>query len=207
MTRHDGCVPPSTQKRGQRFLLMRLRRALFLRLLSGFVLTMVLTAAAVFAYHATIRAPEPWRDAPHKVGAFLAARFEPVWHDEARREALAREIADTFALGVSLYDGRGGEVFRAGPPCKPRAPRFSGAVRSGRVVACVTHPGGAPQALGAFLVGALGAVRGHLLFGATPLATFCARWCGWRGPSQGAICPHVYSARGDTRKRTCWPRA
>lgn len=167
MSRRD-CSPRRQRERGRgRRFARRIQKRMFVRILVGFLFTMLLTAVAMSFYHHFTQSDARFLDAPEKVAAFVGHRFDTVWDDAEKRTALATEIADTFALGLTLFDADGKELLHRGPQC--RDGRFSGArfsrkIKSGRIEACLPPPPqGRRRGLGGLVV-ALMAIAAGVMF-------------------------------------------
>ena len=151
--------------RGRRFA-HRIQKRMFVRILFGFLFTMLLTAVAITFYHHFTQDESRFMDVPEKVAAFVGHRFDAVWDDEEKRAALATEISEAFALGITLFDADGEELLHRGPQCRGRrfkGARFSRKIRTGKIEACLPRPrqgqrrgfGGLVVALMAILAGSM----------------------------------------------------
>jgi two-component system, OmpR family, sensor kinase len=74
------------------------------------ILATVIVSGTVLGLFDVVRPPFTAR--VDQVGAFAARQFAQRWHDEAAREALARDVAQTFGAHVTLR-GPGGELLFA----------------------------------------------------------------------------------------------
>ncbi len=94
------------------FVRARLRRRLFLWFSLSILATGVVVAAVMNFVGGSV-----WRQEMERVRTFVSHRFEEVWDDPARRDALVRSIADDLGAGVELQDTSGAVLVRAGEPC------------------------------------------------------------------------------------------
>ncbi len=72
--------------------------------------------------------------------SFLAARLAERWHDAEARTALARELADTLGLRVTLNDTQGALLVSAGARCRGRDASIRierGGIHLGEATLCV----------------------------------------------------------------------
>jgi two-component system, OmpR family, sensor kinase len=103
----------------------------------------ILATIAVSALVLSLLEPAhaPFNRVVDQAASFAMRQFAERWHDPAARDRLARDIAASFGVQVTLTDAQGTRLLRAGPePC--RGPRHSleierGVERLGRVEACL----------------------------------------------------------------------
>lgn len=117
-------------------------RRLHQQLFAWLALT-ILATIAVSALVSSLFEPNlaPFNRVVDQAASFAMRQFAERWHDPAARDRLARDIAATFGVQVTLTDAQGERLLRAGPePC--HGPRHSldiesGRERLGRVEACL----------------------------------------------------------------------
>jgi two-component system, OmpR family, sensor kinase len=120
----------------------RRERRLHQQLFAWLALT-ILATIAVSALVLSLLQPAqaPFNRVVDQGASFAIRQFAERWHDPVARDRLARDIADTFGVQLTLADAQGAQLLRAGPePC--RGPRHGleivrGAERLGRVDACL----------------------------------------------------------------------
>jgi two-component system OmpR family sensor kinase len=120
----------------------RRERRLHQQLFAWLALT-ILATIAVSALVSSLLEPSlaPFNRVVDQGASFAMRQFAERWHDAAARDRLARDIADTFGVQVTLADAHGTQLLRAGPELC-RGPRHGleivrGAERLGRVDACL----------------------------------------------------------------------
>ncbi|GHG62041.1 sensor histidine kinase [Comamonas sp. KCTC 72670] len=119
------------------FVRARLHRRLFL----WFGLS-ILATGAVVATVMSLVGGGTWKQEGERVRTFVSHRFEEVWDDPARRDALVDSIARDLQVGVELHDATGTLLASTEEPC--RRPEFNVPVmRDGTVLgsvrACYSH--------------------------------------------------------------------
>jgi two-component system OmpR family sensor kinase len=120
----------------------RRERRLHQQLFAWLALT-ILATIAVSALVSSLLEPTiaPFNRVIDQAASFAMRQFAERWHDPPARDRLARDIAASFGVQVTLTDAQGTRLLRAGPePC--RGPRHSleiqsGVERLGRVDACL----------------------------------------------------------------------
>ncbi len=95
------------------FVRARLRRRLFV----WFGLS-ILATGAVVAGVMNLVGGNVWRQEMERVRTFVGHRFEEVWDEPARRDALVRSIAQDLGASVELQDLSGAVLVRGGEPCR-----------------------------------------------------------------------------------------
>ncbi|WP_426753838.1 HAMP domain-containing sensor histidine kinase [Myxococcus sp. Y35] len=95
------------------FVRARLHRRLFL----WFGLSIIATCAVVFTVMSLVGGGT-WKQEGERVRAFLSHRFEEVWDEPARRNALVDSIARDLQVGVELRDATGALLAQTEPPCR-----------------------------------------------------------------------------------------
>jgi signal transduction histidine kinase len=117
-------------------------RRLHQQLFAWLALTIVATVA-VSALMLSLLEPAgaPFNRFVDPAARFAARQFAGRWHDAEARDRLARDIADTFGVQLTLSDAHGARLLRAGPE-RCRGPSYgldvaSGTQPLGRVDACV----------------------------------------------------------------------
>jgi signal transduction histidine kinase len=117
-------------------------RRLHQQLFTWLALT-ILATIAVSALVLNVLEPEhaPFDRFAGQAAGFAARQFAERWHDAEARDRLARDLADTFGVQVTLTDPQGARLLRVGPETC-RGPRHGldiegGAGRLGRVEACL----------------------------------------------------------------------
>jgi two-component system, OmpR family, sensor kinase len=120
----------------------RRERRLHQQLFAWLALTILATiAVSVLVLNLLEPAQAPFNRFVDQAAGFATRQFAERWHDAPARDRLARDIADTFGVELTLSDAQGALLLRAGPePC--RGPSYSldiesGAQRLGRIDACV----------------------------------------------------------------------
>jgi signal transduction histidine kinase len=119
------------------FVRARLRRRLFL----WFGLSILATGAVVATVMNLVGGSE-WRQGVERVRTFVGHRFEEVWDEPARRDALVRSIAEDLGAGVELRDMSGAVLVRGGEPCQRGehiVPVLRNGAQLGVVKACYTR--------------------------------------------------------------------
>jgi len=119
------------------FVRARLHRRLFL----WFGLS-ILATGAVVATVMSLVGGNTWKQEQERVRTFAAHRFEEVWDEPARRDALVRAIATDLQVGVAVHDTSGALLARGGEPCRRfeiSVPVERDGVRLGVVRACYSH--------------------------------------------------------------------
>jgi two-component system, OmpR family, sensor kinase len=117
-------------------------RRLHQQLFAWLALT-ILATIAVSALVLSLLEPAqaPFNRVVDQAASFAMRQFAERWHDPAARDHLARDIADTFGVQLTLTDAQGTRLLRAGPE-QCRGPSHSleiesGVERLGRVDACL----------------------------------------------------------------------
>ncbi|MFP2928008.1 HAMP domain-containing protein, partial [Pyxidicoccus sp. 3LG] len=95
------------------FVRARLHRRLFL----WFGLS-ILATGVVVATVMSLVGGSTWKQETERVRTFVGHRFEEVWDEPARRDALVRSIATDLAVGVEVQDTSGAMLVRSGEPCR-----------------------------------------------------------------------------------------
>jgi two-component system OmpR family sensor kinase len=106
----------------------------------------ILATVAVSALVLNLLEPErsPFNLVVGHLGDFAARQFAGRWHDEPAREALAKDVAETFGVQITLTDADGALLFRSDQR-RCRGPSHAIDVsqageRLGQVEACLTGP-------------------------------------------------------------------
>jgi signal transduction histidine kinase len=140
------------------YLRARLQRRLFLWFGLAILLSMLTGGAAMYAVSA-MGGRSPWMDMA-RVQRFVGGRFAEVWDAPRARDALGRDIAEEFDLGVSIAEPSGVRIAAYGRPCA-RSWFSVPVVREGQKVGVVNicterpHGGGPPRFLAAVFVAGL----------------------------------------------------
>ncbi len=119
------------------FVRARLHRRLFL----WFGLS-ILATGAVVATVMSLVGGSAWKQETERVRTFAAHRFEEVWDEPARRDALVRSIVTDLEVGVAVHDASGALLARGGEPCRKMelsVPVERNGVQLGVVRACYSH--------------------------------------------------------------------
>ena len=95
------------------FVRARLHRRLFLWFGLTILMTGVVTASVFSLVGGTT-----WKQEMARLRNFAGHRFEEVWDEPSRREALARSVATDLDIDVELQDTTGAVLTLAGGPCK-----------------------------------------------------------------------------------------
>jgi two-component system OmpR family sensor kinase len=117
-------------------------RRLHHQLFAWLALTILATAAvSALVLHLLEPVRAPFNLVLGQVGEFAARQFAERWHDERAREALARDVAQTFGMQITLT-GDDGSLLFSSEPDRCRGPSYEVLVSEqgrllGRVEACV----------------------------------------------------------------------
>ncbi|MCA9718655.1 MAG: HAMP domain-containing histidine kinase [Myxococcales bacterium] len=123
-----------------RFFLGRLHRRIF-AWFSASILVSALTAATLVWALASADHPT-WREQIERGEAFIGSRYAEVWTQPDARDALTRELAENFAVAVTVRDEGGRVLTRAGEVCaRPdlRASVEREGARVGEAAVCMRH--------------------------------------------------------------------
>ncbi len=82
------------------------------------ILTTGLVVSAVMSLLVVGTSGSTWRQEAERVRTFASHRFAEVWEEPARREALARGMAEDLLLEVELRDASGALLLRTGTECR-----------------------------------------------------------------------------------------
>jgi two-component system, OmpR family, sensor kinase len=99
-------------------------RRLHRRIFVWFGASILLTGIAVSAIMAVLHDSEGWHREVRRVERFVGHRFEEVWDDPVRRDALARSMADDLALSISVRDAAGDVLFARDPKERCHGPHM-----------------------------------------------------------------------------------
>ncbi|WP_164013015.1 HAMP domain-containing sensor histidine kinase [Pyxidicoccus trucidator] len=119
------------------FVRARLHRRLFL----WFGLS-ILATGAVVATVMSLVGGSAWKQEQDRLRTFTAHRFEEVWDEPARRDALVHSIATDLEVGVAVHDTAGALLVSAGEPCRRQeisVPVERAGAPLGMVRACYSH--------------------------------------------------------------------
>jgi two-component system OmpR family sensor kinase len=95
------------------FVRARLHRRLFL----WFGLSILATGLVVVTVMNLVGG-NTWKQETDRMRTFVGHRFEEVWNEPARRDALVHSIAEDLEIGVELRDTSGALLVRGGEPCR-----------------------------------------------------------------------------------------
>jgi two-component system OmpR family sensor kinase len=117
-------------------------RRLHQQLFAWLALTILATiAVSALVLNLLEPAHAPFNRFADQATSFAARQFAERWHDSPARDRLARDIADTFGVQLTLSDARGAPLLRTGTePCRGPSHGLdveSGAQPLGRVEVCV----------------------------------------------------------------------
>jgi two-component system OmpR family sensor kinase len=119
------------------FVRARLHRRLFLWFGLSILATGVMVATVM-----SLVGGSAWKQETERVRTFMAHRFEEVWDEPLRRDALAHAIATDLEVGVAVQDASGALLASAGEPCRKmefNVPVERNGARLGVVRACYSH--------------------------------------------------------------------
>lgn len=141
---HPHCRP---ENRVKRYMKARMHRRLFAAFAGAIALSMTVAASVVGLMH---DGRLSWREQSTRAAVFTQRRFNEVWSDPPRRDALAQELARDLNLHVTLLGVTRDVTFtpagrRPAAPCERPLYRAEVAVRAGEpgvVVVCATPPRG-----------------------------------------------------------------
>ena len=121
------------------YLRASLRRRLFVWFGVSILLTSLVVGTVTSLMGGLMGGPS-WREEAERLRTFVGNRFAEVWDEPARRDALARSIAEELRLEVELRDASGAVLVSTGGPCPSRlelsAPVERESKRLGTAQAC-----------------------------------------------------------------------
>jgi two-component system, OmpR family, sensor kinase len=113
------------------YLRASLRRRLFVWFGISILLTGLVVGTVTSLMGGLLGSPS-WREETERLRTFFGNRFAEVWDEPARRDALARSVAEELRFDVELRDASDAVLLRTGAPC-PSSLEFSAPVeREGR---------------------------------------------------------------------------
>ncbi len=121
MRRHPHGPPRGPMGRLGCYLRASLRRRLFVWFGVSIVVTFLVVGTVMSVVGGFAGGPS-WRQETERLRDFVGHRFAEVWEEPARREALARAVAEDLRVDVELRDATGAVLLRTGEEsCPPRA--------------------------------------------------------------------------------------
>ncbi len=137
-----GWPPRGPMSRLGCFIRARLRRRLFVWFGVSIFITFLVVGTVMSVMGGLMGGPS-WRQEMDRVRTFAGHRLAEVWDDPARRDALARSVAEDLQFDVELRDASGALLLRTGETCPPHAelsvPVERDGVRLGTALACYGH--------------------------------------------------------------------